>query len=48
MRYLEGLGHEVSVAGPDFAVMYVTRNRHVKIDRRDARTLCRLNTYWRA
>ena len=47
-RYLEGLGHEVVVAGPNFAPMYATRSRRVKTDKRDACTLaeaCRLDTY---
>ncbi len=38
-RCLEGLGHEVIVADPNFAPMYVTRTRKVKTDRRDARAL---------
>jgi transposase len=38
-RCLEGLGHEVMVADPNFAPMYVTRQRKVKTDRRDARAL---------
>ncbi len=44
-RCLEGLGHEVIVADPNFAPMYATRTRKVKTDRRDARALaeaCRL------
>src|SRR5262245_46656662 len=36
-RCLEGLGHEVIVADPNFAPMYATRTRKVKTDRRDAR-----------
>ena len=47
-RCLEGLGHEVIVADPNFAAMYATRSRTVKTDRRDARTLaeaCRLGAY---
>src|SRR3972149_6520111 len=36
-RCLEGLGHEVVVADPNFAPMYATRTRKVKTDRRDAR-----------
>ena len=36
---LEGLGHEVVVADPNFAPMYATRTRKVKTDRRDARAL---------
>jgi transposase len=45
-RHLEGLGHEVIVADPNFAPMYATRSRRTKTDRRDARTLmeaCRLS-----
>ena len=38
-RCLEGLGHEVIVADPNFAPMYATRARKVKSDRRDARAL---------
>ena len=38
-RRLESLGHEVVVADPNFAPMYVTRTRKVKTDRRDARAL---------
>ena len=47
-RVLEGLGHEVVVADPNFAAMYATRSRRVKTDRRDARTLaeaCKLGAY---
>jgi transposase len=47
-QHLEGLGHEVIVADPNFAAMYATRSRRVKTDRRDARTLadaCRLGAY---
>lgn len=36
---LEGLGHEVVVADPNFAPMYGTRTRKVKTDKRDARAL---------
>ena len=36
-RCLEGLGHDVVVADPNFAPMYATRTRKVKTDRRDAR-----------
>src|SRR5262249_14204346 len=42
---VEGLGHEVIVADPNFAPMYANRSRRVKTDRRDARALadaCRL------
>jgi hypothetical protein len=38
-RCLEGLGHEVIVADPNFGLMYATRTRKVKTDRRDARAL---------
>ncbi|HEY3118008.1 MAG TPA: IS110 family transposase [Chloroflexota bacterium] len=38
-RCLEGLGHEVIVADPNFAPMYGMRHRKVKTDRRDARAL---------
>ena len=47
-RCLEGLGHEVVVADPNFAPMYATRHRKVKTDRRDARALaeaCLLGAY---
>jgi transposase len=47
-QVLEGLGHEVLVADPNFAPMYATRSRRVKTDRRDARALaeaCRLGAY---
>lgn len=37
---LEGLGHEVIVADPNYAPMYATRSRKIKTDRRDARALC--------
>src|SRR6266849_460229 len=45
---VEGLGHEVIVADPNFAPMYATRTRKVKTDRRDARALtdaCLLGAY---
>jgi hypothetical protein len=38
-RCLEGLGHEVIVADPNFGPMDATRHRNVKTDRRDARAL---------
>ena len=38
-RCLEGAGHEVIVADPNFAPIYATQSRRVKTDRRDARTL---------
>src|SRR5262245_10725931 len=47
-QHLEGLGHEVIVADPNYAAMYATRSRRGKTDRRDARTLadaCRLGAY---
>lgn len=47
-RCLEALGHEVSVADPNFAPIYATRSKKVKTDKRDARTLCeacRLGAY---
>src|SRR5713101_4506900 len=50
-RCLEGLGHEVVVADPNFAPMYATRTRKVKTDGRDARALaeaCLLGAYRRA
>ena len=42
-RCLEGLGHEVIVADPNFAPMYATRTRKIKTDRRDARALADAN-----
>jgi transposase len=36
---LEELGHEVIVADPNFALMYATRSRRIKTDRRDAQAL---------
>jgi transposase len=47
-RCLEGVGHEVIVADPNFAPMYATRTRKLKTDRRDARALadaCLLGAY---
>ena len=47
-RCLEGLGHEVLVADPNFAPLDATRTRKVKTDRRDARALaeaCLLGAY---
>lgn len=47
-RCLEGLGHEVIVADPNFAPMYAARSRKIKTDRRDARALaeaCLLGAY---
>ena len=37
--HLEGLGHEVIVADPNYAAMYGERNRRVKTDNRDAAAL---------
>ena len=45
---LEGFGHEVIVADPNYAPMYPERRRRVKTDRRDARMLAeaaRLGSY---
>jgi len=39
-QHLEGLGHEVVVADPNFAPMYSTLSKKVKTDKRDARALC--------
>jgi transposase len=50
-RCLEGRGHEVIVADPNFAPIYAPRSRKVKTDRRDARAraeACRLGAYRRA
>jgi transposase len=47
-QVLEGLGHEVIVADPNFSLMYATRSKRVKTDARDARALCeaaRLGAY---
>jgi transposase len=47
-RLLEGLGHEVIVADPNYAPMYAQRSRRVKTDRRDALGLaeaCKLGAY---
>jgi transposase len=47
-RCLEELGHEVIVADPNFAPMYLERTRQVKTDRRDAHALrvaCELGVY---
>jgi transposase len=40
---LEGLGHEVVVADPNFAAMYGTRRRRIKTDRRDVAALADAN-----
>src|SRR5262249_43759694 len=42
-RCLEGLGHKVIVADPNFAPMYATRTRKITTDRRDARALADAN-----
>lgn len=45
---LEGLGHEVIVADPNYAPMYGQRNRRIKTDKRDVAALCvacRTGTY---
>lgn len=50
-QYLEGFGHQVVVANPNFAPMYATRSKRVKTDKRDARALaeaCRLGAYRQA
>jgi transposase len=47
-RSLEGLGHEVIVADPNFAPVDAARSRRIKTDRRDARAraeACRLGAY---
>jgi transposase len=48
---VEGCGHEVIVADPNYALMYGARARAVKTDRRDVAALaeaCRLGIYRRA
>ena len=50
-QHLEGLGHEVIVADPNYAAMYGARSRKVKTDKRDAAALaeaCRTGVYRRA
>ncbi len=42
-QHLEGLGHEVVVADPNYAAMYGERNRRVKTDRRDADVMFEAN-----
>lgn len=39
-QHLEGLGHEVIVAAPNFAPMYATLSKKIKTDKRAARALC--------
>jgi transposase len=46
--HLEGMGHTVIVADPNFAPMYATLSRRIKTDRRDAHALmdaCARGTY---
>jgi transposase len=46
--HLEQLGHEVTVADPNFAPMYATLSRRIKTDKRDARALmnaCAVGAY---
>src|SRR6266446_5807997 len=40
---LEGLGHEVVVADPNYAPMYGTRNRRIKTDERDVTAMSDAN-----
>lgn len=50
-RHLEGLGHEVIVADPNYGPMYGHRHQRYKTDRRDARALagaCAQGLYRRA
>ena len=50
-RAVEGCGHEVIVADPNYALMYGQRSRRVKTDKRDVAALaeaCRLGIYRRA
>jgi transposase len=50
-HHLEGLGHEVLVADPNYAAMYGSRSRKVKTDKRDVAALalaCRRGIYRRA
>lgn len=42
-QHLEGLGHEVIVADPNYAPMYGERTRRVKTDRRDVAALAEAN-----
>ena len=39
-QHLEGLGHEVVVADPNFAPMSATLSKKIKTDKQDARALC--------
>jgi transposase len=50
-QHLEGLGHEVIVADPNYAAMYGSRSRKIKTDKRDVAALalaCRQGIYRRA
>ena len=42
-QHLEGLGHEVIVADPNYAAMYGDRHRRIKTDRRDVAALADAN-----
>jgi transposase len=42
-QHLEGLGHEVVVADPNYAPMYGQRTRRIKTDRRDVAALAESN-----
>ena len=42
-QYLEGLGHEVIVADPNYSLMYGQRTRRIKTDRRDVAALAEAN-----
>src|SRR5258708_13002383 len=42
-QHLEGLGHEVVVADPNYAAMYGERTRHIKTDKRDVAALAEAN-----
>ena len=42
---LEGLGHEVVVADPNYAAMYGLRTRRIKTDRRDVAALAEANRH---
>jgi transposase len=42
-QHLEGLGHEVVVADPNYAPMYGSRTRRIKTDRRDVAALAEAN-----
>ncbi len=42
-QHLEGLGHEVIVADPNYAPMYGQRTRRIKTDRRDVAALAEAN-----